>query len=132
MNDLYHGFEFISAYMDDILILIKGDKTDNIQKLSLTINKQRIKGLKYNIEKSFFRKTEMEYLGFWVTRYGIKPINRKIEVITNMKPPTSRKEVQNFMDVINYYRNMWSRRSHMSAPLTKLTSIKRNFKCTQA
>ena len=27
---------------------------------------------------------------------------------------------------------MWPRRSHMLAPLTKLTSIKRNFKCTQA
>ena len=35
------------------------------------------KKLKCNIEKSFFGKTEMEYLGFWVTRDGIKLINKK-------------------------------------------------------
>ena len=33
-------------------------------------------------------KTKMEYLDFWVTRDGVKPINRKIESITNMEPPT--------------------------------------------
>ena len=31
----------------------------------------------------------MEYLGFWVTRDGVKPTNRKIEAITNMNRPTS-------------------------------------------
>ena len=48
----------------------------------------------------------MEYLGFRVTHDDIKPINRKTEAITNMKPPTSRKEVRNFIGVINHYRNM--------------------------
>ena len=42
------------------------------------------KGLKCNIEKSLFGQTKMEYLGFWVTRDGIKPINRKTEPITDM------------------------------------------------
>ena len=48
-----------------------------------------------------------------------------------MAPPTSRKEVRKFIGVINYYRNMWPRRSHALATLTILTSIKRTFKCTQ-
>ena len=55
------------------------------------LNKLKGKGIKCNIEKYFFVQTKMEYLGFWVTRYGIKTINRKIEAITNMKPPTYRK-----------------------------------------
>ena len=33
----------------------------------------------------------MEYLGFRVTHDGVKPTNRKIEAITNMKPPTTQK-----------------------------------------
>ena len=70
----------------------------------------------------------MEYLGFGVTRDGVKPMNRKIEAITNMKPPTSRTEVLNFIGVIKYYLNMQPRLSHMLAPLTRLTSIKRRFK----
>ena len=32
---------------------------------------------------------------------------------------------------MNYYCNIWPRRSHMLAPLTKLTYIKKKFKWTQ-
>ena len=73
----------------------------------------------------------MEYLYFWLVRDGVKPINRKIEAITNMAQPTYRKEVRRLIGVINYYRYMCPRRSHMLAPLTKLTYIKIIFKCIQ-
>ena len=33
MNDLFHVFEFICAYKDDLLLLTKGYWTDHIQKL---------------------------------------------------------------------------------------------------
>ena len=55
------------------------------------LNKLKEKGIKYNIEKLFFGQTEIEYLGFWVTCDGVKPINMKSEAIINMKPPTFRK-----------------------------------------
>ena len=61
-----------------------------MQKLELTPNKLKKKGIKFNTKKYFFGKTEMEYLGFWGTRDGVKIINRKIEAMPNMKPPTSR------------------------------------------
>ena len=77
INDLFHGFEFIRAYIDDLLILTKVDRTDGLHKLELTIIKLKGKGLKCNIENSFFGKTEMEYLVFWVTRYDVKPTNKK-------------------------------------------------------
>ena len=70
----------------------------------------------------------MEYLGFWVTHYGIKHINRNIEAIINMGPPNSRKEERKLIGVIKYYRNMWPIRSHTLSPLNKLTSINRKFK----
>ena len=44
------------AYMDDLLILTKGDWTDTVQKLELSLNKLKEKGLKCNTEKSFFGK----------------------------------------------------------------------------
>ena len=53
------------------------------------LNKQKEKGIKYNIENSFLKKTEMEYLDLWVTHDGVKPINKRLETLTNMKPTTS-------------------------------------------
>ena len=67
MNDLFHGFLFIHAYIDGLLILTKGDCTDHVQKLELTLYKLKVKGLECNIENYFFRTTKIEYLGFWVT-----------------------------------------------------------------
>ena len=62
MNDLFHGFEFICAYTDEFLVLTKGYWKDHVQTMELTLNKLKGKVLKYNIEKSFFGQTEMEYL----------------------------------------------------------------------
>ena len=46
---LFHGFEFIRAYIDEILILTKGEWTYHVQKLELKLNKLKVKGLKFNI-----------------------------------------------------------------------------------
>ena len=73
----------------------------------------------------------MEYLGVWVTRDNFKPINKSIEAITNLELPTSLKQVQKFVAVINYYRNIWSRRSHTLTPLTRLLYNKCKCKWTQ-
>ena len=73
----------------------------------------------------------MEYLGFGITRDGVKPININIEAITNMKPPNTHKKRRKFISVINYYRNMWPWRSHTLLPLTRLRFIKTEFKWAQ-
>ena len=93
MNDLFQGFEFICAYIDEILILPKGYCTYHLHDLELTQNKLKGKGIKCNIEKSLFGQTKIECLVLWVTRNGVKYMNQKMESITNMKPPTSPKEV---------------------------------------
>ena len=87
MNYLINSFEFIRAYIDELLVLTKGYWKYHINKLELLISKPKDKGLKFNIEKYFFIKTKMEYLSLWVTRYGLKPIDNKTQVMKNMKPP---------------------------------------------
>ena len=76
MNELFHVFEFIRAYINDLLIINKGDWFDHLEKLKLTIQNNKDNRLKCNIEKLLFRQTDMEYMGFWVTRNGILPVNK--------------------------------------------------------
>ena len=75
MNEIFRGFEFIQAYIDDLLIITKGDWDDHLEKMEWKLHKLKDDGIKGNTEESFFGHTEMEYLGFWVTRTGIRPIN---------------------------------------------------------
>ena len=57
MNGLFHVFEFIRAYIYELLFLTKEYWIDYVQKLELMPNKLKVKGLKRNIETSFFGKT---------------------------------------------------------------------------
>jgi hypothetical protein len=44
-----------------------------------------------------------------------------------MVRPTTRKELRRFIGMVNYYRDMWERRSEILAPLTSMTSKKFKF-----
>ena len=66
-------------------------------------------------------------MDFWVTRNGIRPVNKKIEAIVNMTPPKTIKQVRVFVGLVNYYRYTWDKRSHLIQPLTELTSSKLMF-----
>ena len=61
---------------------------------------------------------------------GIQPINKKVEAIINITPPKTTKHVRAFIGLVNYYMDMWDRRSHLIHPLTALTSNKVKFKWT--
>ena len=72
----------------------------------------------------------MEYLGFWVTRTGIRLIDKKVEAIVNMKPTKNTNEVRALIGIVNYYKDMWAKRSHLLHHLTALTPNKVKFKWT--
>ena len=122
MNELFEGLDYARAYIDDLLCLTKGTFTDHLEKLERILARLAKAGLKVNAKKSFFARSELEYLGYWITRDGIQPMKEKVKAIMNLAEPTTRKELRSFIGVVNYYRDMWIRRSHVLAPLAKLTS----------
>ena len=127
MNELLTGFENVWAYIDDLLVLTKSLFEDHFVELNSVLKKLKGARLKINANKSFFAQEELEYLGYWITREGILPIKKKIEAILKIARPTSRKELRSFIGLINYYYDMWQRRSEILAPLTKLTSEKNKW-----
>ena len=75
-----------------------------------------------NVRKCFFAEEELEYLGYYLTRNGIQPQPKKVEAILRLQPPKSRRQLRHFLGMVNYYRDMWRRRSHLIAPLTSMVS----------
>ena len=63
-----------------------------------------------------------------ITRKGDCPVNKKVEVIMNMKKSTTKRGLKKFIVLVNDYRNMWTRRSHTLKTLNKLTPKKVKFK----
>jgi hypothetical protein len=50
-----------------------------------------------------------------------------VEAIPKIKAPNTKKELCQFIGKVNYYRDMWFRRSELLAPLTSLTSSNVKF-----
>ena len=71
--------EYVRAYIDDLLILSKGDWDDHLMKLDEVLQQLENAGLKVNAKKLFFGKQELEYLGYYITRQGIKPMANKVQ-----------------------------------------------------
>ena len=65
---------------------------DYINKLDKVLNKLKQKGFKVNVEKSFFARNELEYLGFWITRQGIMSLPDKVEASKNIAMPITEKQ----------------------------------------
>jgi len=132
MSTLMEGLEFVRTYIDDLLSLTKGTFEDHLTKLELVFERLLQAGLKVNANKSFFARTELEYLGYWISREGIQPLQDKVQAILRIAEPKTRKELRSFLGIVNYYRDMWIRRSHVLAPLAQLTSKTTKFVWTEA
>ncbi len=79
-----------------------------------------------------FCALEIKYLGYLLTRDGIKPQSNKVQAILAIKPPTGGRQLQNFLGMVQYRRDLWARRSKMLAPLTSLVGECGQTKVTKA
>ncbi len=88
-------------------------------------------GLKINATKSVFCAQETEYLRYILTRGGIKSQPKKVQAILALNPPNNVKELRQFLGMVQYYRDMWQKRSEMLAPFTDLVGECRETKTTK-
>jgi hypothetical protein len=93
MSELFYNLVFVRAYLrDDLLMLTNAGGFDtHIDQLEQVLKILQAAGLKVNASKSFFTRDELEYLGNWITRDGIKPLAKKVEAILNIDPPKTHK-----------------------------------------
>ena len=93
---------------------------DHQEKLEEVLRRLCGAGLKVNTAKSFCCTHEIEYLGYMLTRGGIKPQIKKVQAILVINPPNNIKELRHFIGMVQYYRDIWAKHSEMLAPLSDL------------
>jgi len=132
MSELMAALEFVRTYLDDLLCITRASLEDHLEKLKVVLTRLQDAGLKINADKSKFCAHETEYLGYVLTRDGIKPQTNKVQSILALKPPTNVKELRRFLGMVQYYRDLWAKRSEMLAPLTDLVGECGQTKVTRA
>jgi hypothetical protein len=89
MSELIEDLEYVQAYLDDLLCISRSSFEDHFKKLDEVLRRLRNAGLKVNAEKVTFFALEIEYLGYILTRDGIKPQSNEVQAILAIQPPTN-------------------------------------------
>ena len=122
VDKLISDIEGVKTYIDDILILCKDSFEKHTEQLRIIFGRMRAAGLKVNAPKCSFGLKDIPYLGYVITREGIKPNQKKVQGITDLVRPSTKTEAQALIGMVQYYRDMCPRRSHVLAPLTEAAS----------
>jgi hypothetical protein len=120
--------EVVKIYMDDIIVLGQGTFEEHLADVDMVLQRLREMGMQVNPRKTEWMKDQVEYLGFTITREGIKPQSKKIDSILAIKTPTNQKDVRRFVGMVNFYKDLYKGRSKILAPLTALTGKGYKFK----
>ncbi len=93
--------EYLRAYVDSLLVITRGSFDDHLDKLEQVFIQSRNAGLKVNAAKSFSCTQETEYLGYILTRGGVKPQPKKVQAIVALNSSNNIKELRQFLVWIN-------------------------------
>ena len=107
--------DILQAKVDKLLSDIEGVKTyvDDF----LVLSQESFYRLKFNAPKSSFGLKEITYLGYVITREGVKPDPEKVQGIMDLGRPYTTTEVRALIGIVQYYMDMWTSQSHILDPL---------------
>ncbi|GBG85908.1 hypothetical protein CBR_g40720 [Chara braunii] len=109
----------VIVYMDDILVYSE-TYHGHAQHIEWTLGALRDAGFKIVLEKSEFFLSEISFLGYVVTRGGLRPDSRKVAAVKEAPVPTSLMQVRAFLGLASYYRCFIKGFAAIARPLTNL------------
>ncbi len=122
MEKLFYGLQWhnVLIYLDDVISFGR-DFEEMKQVLCKVLDRFKSGNLLLKPEKCNLFQSSVDFLGFIVSRDGIKCDPKKIECIKNWKVCESVKEVRQFVGFTQYYRRFIKHFSHICKPLHDLT-----------
>ena len=78
MNEVLKKFigKFVIVYLDDILIFNQ-TREENLRHLKYVLERLQQEKLLINMKKCSFMKNELEYLGFVISKDGLKMVRKR-------------------------------------------------------
>ncbi len=122
MNNVLWDFlnDFCQAYLDDILIYSKIQKKHR-QHVKMILDRLWDADLQIDIWKCEFDVEETVFLKIIVSEQGLCMNSTKVKAIVNWATSTNLKEVQDFVDFVNFYRRFIKNFSKLVKSFTQLT-----------
>ena len=90
ISTLFHDLDHVYAYyLDDIIIIGTGTFTQHIKQVEEVLDRLIAMGLQVNPGKTAWMVDEVDYLGFNISREGIKPQKKKVKAVLKNRTPST-------------------------------------------
>ena len=111
---------FVIVYLDNILIYTKDPGKVYIKAVWWVLEILRKYGLYANLKKCCFHQDEVKFLGFVISRDGIRMEEERIDAVKKWPEPQSIWDIQVFIGFANFYRRFIKGFSKIAAPFTAM------------
>nr|VZI41702.1 unnamed protein product [Spirometra erinaceieuropaei] len=121
IDRVLRGLPFVYAYIDDLLVASRNAE-EHKEHLALVFDRLDQFGVVINPSKCVLGVPSLDFLGLHVDAQGLRPLSSKVEAIRDFPPPTSKRQLQRFLGMVNFYRRFLPNCADLMLPLTTLLS----------
>ena len=123
MDQIFGHLPYCRVYIDDILVASENHR-EHREHLQSVLELLRKNGLVIRRDKCAFGASTVEFLGHNISGDGIRPLPSKVDAINRFPRPTTVKQLQEFLGMINYYHRFIPNAAGILTPLYHLSSTK--------
>ena len=129
MSEIFSGIEGVEVIVDDLLVWAE-NKQQHDERLKQVLESARQKNLKLNKAKSLWMR--LATLDTYSAKKASSQIQKKVQAITEMKPPQSKEELQRFLGMVTYLAKFIPNFSQVSTPLRQLLEKETEWHWTES
>lgn len=109
----------VLVFLDDILIYSR-TLEEHERHLRAVLQRLQSQKLYAKLSKCQFMRQEVEFLGHYVGRAGVRMVEGKVAAVQRWPTPQCQKEVEQFLGLAGYYRRFIAGFSKLASPLSQL------------
>ena len=117
---------FVIVYLDDILINTKDPRKVHVKAVRWVLEVLRKYGFYANLKKCRFHQDEVRFLGFVISRDGIRMEEEKINTVKKWPESQSVWDIQIFIGFANFYRRFIKGFNKIAAPFIAMLKTTRS------
>ena len=131
LNRLIFGLYGCKAYIDDAIIYSEEWK-QHLEIIREFFKRLSDAKLTINLPKSEFCHASLTFLGHIVGQGQVRPVEAKVEAISDFPVPTGKRQLMRFLGMAGYYRKFCNNFSVIAEPLTNLLGKKVRYVWSEA
>ena len=113
MDNILQDLSFVFVYLDDILVT-SSSFLQRLQHIHYLLSFLVANGILVNLKKC----SSVDFLGHHMMATGITPLSSHVQAIADYPQPSSIKNLQQFLGLINFFRHFVPHAATILRPLT--------------